>query len=292
MDSTKLVTRVSLLALLCAAGVQARAAGRVTPQSEDLSKQVRSGSKITYFDLLRELLPDLQEDSTAHRTIPFRSLSEPRKREAVEGDIKLDFKPYWFRSGGRRLLLLWVNISAEEANAYTPYEGEAEVLAVFSLEPKARMLDALEVKTDRFTGFWEDRPLFTLDSRNDAFIIYSTHWNAGESYTSIEMLFVDAGRFKKIASLFLYETQGCGANFTEAPTFRAAADSGNKYPKVLVNVKLRKGPDEEGCERPTRAFTKYYQGLYRWNSAKGRYVSNSRGLASFDRFNERRAFSP
>jgi len=271
---------------------EGRSSGVTTFQSVELTSPVQNGSKTTYIDLLRELLPDIQPDATAHRTIPLRSLSEPRKRESVTGDIKLDFKPYRFRSEGRRLLMLWVSLSAEEANAGTPYEGEAVVLAVFRLEPDAKMLDALEVKTDRFTGFWKDRALFALDSRNDAFIVYSTHWNAGESYLSLDMLFVDAGRLKEIASLFLYETQGCGANFTETPTFRALSDAGNKYPKVLVNVKLRKGPDEETCERPSRGYTRYFQGFYRWSSAKGRYVSNSRQLDSFDKFNERRVSSP
>ena len=275
-------------------GFQAEAYSSVgeTLQDVGLSSPVQSGSKTTYFELLRELFPDLQRDASAHRSIPFRSLSEPRKLEAVEGDIRFEFKPYWFKSGGRRLLLLWVNLKAEDANAGTPYAGEADVLAVYSLEPGVRLLDALDVKTDRFTGFWQDRPVFHLDSRSDAFIVYSTHWNAGESYMSLEMLFVDAGRLKTIASQFLYETQACGANYTEKPEFRAVADAGRKYPKVLVSVKLIKKPDEAACERLTRGYARYYRGLYRWNALKGRYESNSRQLDSLDKFNEKRVSTP
>ncbi|HYY92979.1 MAG TPA: hypothetical protein VE713_00580 [Pyrinomonadaceae bacterium] len=258
----------------------------------ELSSPVRSGSRTIYFELLRELFPDLQRDATAHKSIPFRSLSEPRQSEAVTGDIKFEFKPYWFKSEGRRLLLLWVNLKAEGANEGTPYEGEADVLAVYSLEPRVRLLDSLDVKTDRFTGFWKDRPIFHLDSRSDAFIVYSIHWNAGESYTSLEMLFVDAGRLKTIASQFLYETQGCGASYTEKPEFRAVADAGRKYPKVLVSVELRKQPDEAACERPTRGYTRYFRGLYRWNALKGRYESKSQQLESFDKFNEKRVSAP
>ncbi|HZT60258.1 MAG TPA: hypothetical protein VFA21_16765 [Pyrinomonadaceae bacterium] len=286
----------ALLVLLTAGGLRAEArvsGGEELQDDVSLSSPVQSGSKTTYFDLLRELFPDLQRDSTAHKTIALRSLSEPRKREVIEGDdIKFEFKPYWFNSGGRRLLLLWVSVKAESANEWTPYEGEADVMAVFTMEPRARMLDALEVKTDRFTGFWEDKSVFHLDSRNDAFIVYSTHWNAGESYMNVEMLFVDGGRLKTITSLFLYETQGCGSNYTEKPEFRAVAGSGGKYPNVLVRVKLTKGPDEEGCERRSRSFTRYYQGLYRWNQSKGRYESNSAQLDQFDKFNEKRVSSP
>jgi len=283
-----------LLVLLTIAPSEAEARSSCGDNSQDveLSSPVRSGSRTIYFELLRELFPDLQRDATAHRSIPFRSLSEPRQSEAVTGDIKFEFKPYWFKSEGRRLLLLWVSLKAEGANEGTPYEGEADVLAVYSLEPRVRLLDSLDVKTDRFTGFWKDRPVFQLDSRSDAFIVYSTHWNAGESYTSLEMLFVDAGRLKTIASQFLYETQGCGASYTERPEFRAVADAGRKYPKVLVSVKLRKKPDEAACEHPTRGYKRYFRGLYRWNALKGRYESRSRQLESFDKFNEKRVSAP
>jgi hypothetical protein len=294
MNPTKLMRYAPLFVLLifCCPRAEARSPRVESSQDVELSSPVRSGSRTTYFELLRELFPDLQRDATAHRSIPFRSLSEPRQSEAVTGDIKFEFKPYWFKSEGRRLLLLWVNLKAEGANEGTPYEGEADVLAVYSLEPRVRLLDSLDVKTDRFTGFWKDRPVFQLDSRSDAFIVYSTHWNAGESYTSLEMLFVDAGRLKTIASQFLYETEGCGANYTEQPEFRAVADAGRKYPKVLVSVELRKKSDEAACEHPTRGYTRYFRGLYRWNALRGRYESRSRQLESFDKFNEKRVSSP
>jgi hypothetical protein len=295
MIQTKFKILAALLVLLAVGVLPAEARGSGGEELQDdvsLSSQVQAGSKTTYFDLLREVFPDLQQDAAAHKTVALRSLSEPSKREAIEGDIKFEFKPYRFNSGGRRLLLLWVNVKSDGANEGTPYEGEADVLAVFTMEPRARMLDALEVKTDRFTGFWEDRPLFRLDSRNDAFIVYSTHWNAGESYMNVEMLFVDGGRLKTITSLFLYETQGCGSNYTEKPEFRAVAGSAGKYPNVLVRVNLTKGPDEEGCERRSRSFTRFYQGLYRWNPSKGRYESNSPQLDQLDKFNEKRVSSP
>jgi hypothetical protein len=294
MNSIKFIVCASLFVLLTVGSLQAHARSPAGGPSQGvgLSSPVEGGSRTTYFDLLRELFPDLQRDATAHRSIPFRSLSEPRKREAVAGDIKFEFKPYWFRSGGRRLLLLWVDLKAEGANEGTPYEGEAVVLAVFRVEPGVRLLDALDVKTDRFTGFWKDRPLFPLGSRNDAFIVYSTHWNAGESYTGLEMLFVDAGRLKTIASQFLYETEGCGANFAETPSFQAAADPGHKYPKVLVKVTLRKKPDEDACEHPSRGYIRLYQGAYRWNASEGRYEGSSRQLDRLDKFNEGRVSSP
>ena len=266
--------------------------GNKTWQSAALSNPIQPGSKTTYFDLLRKLLPDLKADATAQTTIPFRSISAPTVRETVEGGIRVDFKPYWFKSEGQRLLLLWVNLAADEANADTPYAGEEEILAVFRVDPTVKLLDALAIKSDRFTGSWKDRPLFVLDPMNDAFIVYNTHWNAGESYLSLDILFVDEGRLKNIATQFLFETQGCGANFSETPSFQSIPNPGNKYPNVLVKVKLTKKPDENTCDHPTRGYTKYYQGLYQWNSAKRKYEGNVRQLAILDKFNEKRVSSP
>src|SRR5262249_60069466 len=175
------------------------------------------------------------------------------------GDITFAYKPYWIKSEGRRLLTLLVNLKAEGANEGTPYEGEAVVLAVFRLGPSVKLLDAMDVQTDRFTYLWEKREIFHLNSHSDAFIVYSTHWNAGESYVDLEMLFVDGGRFKTIASQFLYDTKLCGATFTETPYFRVVADSANKYPKVLVKVKVRKERDDDACDHPARGYTRYYQ---------------------------------
>lgn len=290
MNFKKIMRRAPLLLLLMLGGVGQAAGGRVgrASQSSDLTAPVRNGLKTTYFDLLRELLPDLEADATAHRTVPLGSLSEPGERKAITGNIQLEFKPYWIRSEGRLLLLLWVELTADGANVGTPYEGEAVVLAVFRPEAGVRLLDAVEIKSDRFTGFWEDRPVFRLSPSSDALVVYSTHWNAGESYVSIDMLFVDAGRFKTIASRFLYNTQGCGVGFTETPYFRALADPGSKYPRLLVKVKLRREPDGDECERPAPGFTRYYSGLYRWNPARRRYEGRSRQLDRLDEFNRRR----
>jgi hypothetical protein len=294
MVSMKWIGGASLIALLTAAGswAEARGAGGGAPQSGRLSAHVPGAPHTTYFDLLRKPFPDLTPDAKAHKSIPLRSLSEPREAAAVEGDIEFDFKPHWFMSEGRRLLMLWVNVRAGGVNQETPYEGEAVVLAVYRLGPKVELLDALDVKTDRFTGFWEDRPTLRLDAHNDAFIVYSTHWNSGESYMTLDMLFVDAGRLKRIAGRFLYNTQGCGVGFDEKPYFHAAADPGRKYPRVLVTVRLRKAPDGAECDRRTRGYTRYYRGAYRWNPSRGRYETSSRQLDALDKFDERRVSSP
>ena len=239
------------------------------------------------------ILPDLQFDAsepdsaTAHKTIPIRNIGE-KETESLEGDFSVGaFGTRSIMSDGRQVVLLQLDVSAEGANEATPYEGEAALLAAFSLDPKPKLLDVMDVKTDRFTDFWEQQPVFKLNSQNDAFVIHNTHWNSGESYNDLQLLFLDRDRFNVITSIFLFNTQGCGATVTETPNFRALPDAG-KYPQIIVKVTLKKEADSRECSRRTPAYTKYYQAVFSWNPAKAEYQSNSRQLNALDKFNRNR----
>ena len=264
-------------------------------QSKDLRSVVRSGSKTTYFDVLSRLFPDLQMDpnqsngAVAHRTIPFRHMTEKGEASALEGNFEIStFEAHWIMSDGKQVLLLSVDLEAEGANQGTPYGGESTVLVAFSVEPTINLLDVMDIKNDRFTSFLEEKPVFRLNTQNDAFVITSGHFNAGENYNDLTVLFLRAGKFNIITSLFLFNTQGCGATITETPEFRAVPDARRKYPNIIVRVKLRKEADTNDCSRRTPGYTKYYQAVLAWNAAKAEYQGDSPQLRAFDKFNRKR----
>jgi hypothetical protein len=261
--------------------------------ASDLSSTV-AGTKTTYLELIHRILPDLQIDpkdadvAIGHKTIPFKHLSENKKPSSLESDIKLDsFQPYWIKSDGRRVLLLELSISAEDANQGTNYEGEADIVAAFTIQTEIKLLDVMDVKTDRFSGFYEKPPVFQLTTQSDAFLVVSTHSNAGESYSDLNVLFLNHDRIETITNIFLFDTQGCGATFTETPSFRVMPGS-SKYPNIMVTVKVKKDADSQDCDRPTPGYVKVYQALYQWNSAKREYRTISKQLAALDKFNGKR----
>jgi hypothetical protein len=261
--------------------------------ASDLSSTV-AGTKTTYLELIHRILPDLQIDpkdadvAIAHKTIPFKHLSENKKPSSLQSDIKLDsFQPYWIKSDGRRVLLLELSISAEDANQGTNYEGEADIVAAFTIQTEIKLLDVMDVKTDRFSGFYEKPPVFQLTTQSDAFLVVSTHSNAGESYSDLNVLFLNHDRIETITNIFLFDTQGCGATFTETPSFRVMPGS-SKYPNIMVTVKVNKDADSQDCDRPTPGYVKVYQALYQWNSAKREYRTISKQLAALDKFNGKR----
>lgn len=282
---------VALALLLCMPDTSAQTGQSKTRRT--LRSTIRQGSATTYFDLLRMILPDLQFDpaepnaATAHRTIPVRHL-EDTETEVLEGDFSVsDFGTQWTVSDGRQILLLHLDLSAEGLNQDTPYSGGASLLAAFTVDAAPKLLDLMDVKTDRFTDFWEAQPVFQLNSKNGAFVIHNTHWNAGESYNDIRAMFLNGDRFNTITSVFLVNSQGCGANVTETPYFRGLPDS-HKYSKVLVKVTLRKEADSPECSRKTPGYTRYYQGIFYWNPVKGEYQGNARQLNALDKFNRAR----
>lgn len=284
-----------LLLLLLSSSVLAQAGNQASKplSANDLSSTV-VGTKTTYLELIHRIIPDLQIDpndadvAMGHKTIRFRHLSENKKPPPLEGDIKLDsFQPYWIKSDGRRVLLLELAVSAEDANQGMNYEGGADIVAAFTMQPAIKLLDVMDVKTDRFSGFYENPSIFQLTPQSDAFLVSSTHSNAGESYTDLNVLFLNHDRIEIITNIFLFDTQGCGATFTETPQFRVMPGSG-KYPNIIVTVRVKKDADPEECDRRTRGYAKTYQAVYQWNSAEREYRTTSKQLTALDRFNQKR----
>ena len=261
--------------------------------ASDLSSTI-AGTKTTYQELIRRIIPDLQIDpnnadaAIAHKTVPFKHLSEASPPAALESDIKLDsFQPHWIKSDGRRVLLLELNVSAEDANQGTNYEGEADIVAAFTIQPVIKLLDVMDVKTDRFSGFYENPSLFPLTADNDAFLVNSSHSNAGESYNDLNVLFLNHDRIDTITGVFLFDTQGCGAMFTQTPSFRVLPGN-TRYPNIMVTVKVKKEADSQDCDRPTRGYVRTYHALYIWDRSKREYRTTSRQLEALDKFNRNR----
>ena len=285
-----------LLLLLLPLDILAQSGDQGKPLFASDLGSAASGTKTTYLELIKRIIPDLQIDpnntdaAIGHKTIPFKHLSENNApAAALEGEIKLDsFQPYWIKSDGRRALLLELDLSSEQANQGTNYEGEVNVVAAFTMEPSMKLLDVMDMKTDRFTGFWEKPSIFALDSQNDAFLVNSSHSNAGESYNDLTVLFLNHDRFETITNIFLFDTLGCDATFTETPSFSVQPGRTSRYPNVVVTVKVRKNADGPECDYPKRGYVKVYRAVYQWNAAKHEYRTTSKELAVLDRFNQKR----
>jgi hypothetical protein len=222
-----------------------------------------------------------------HKTIPIKHLSENTAAEALEGDIKLEtFVPLWIKSDGRRVLLLDIDLSAEAANQGTPYEGESNLLAAFVVEPSVKLLDAIDMKTDRFSGFWEEGRVFQLTAQSDAFVVDSSHSNAGESYEDITVLFLNRNRFET-SQTYSFSTRRLWSDVYR-DTFISCAARQYEISKRSRDCEGKEGSGSTRVRSPHGRWVKTYQAVYQWNRCKGEYRTTSPQLRALDRFNRHR----
>lgn len=263
-------------------------------QSLDPLSSVRAGSTITYLELLRRLFPDATYDTAkgavrAEESIEIRSVVASDDPTDLDSDITISrISPTWMQSSGRLVLLLTIAVDAEDAHEATPYAGHTTILGAFDISTGPRLIDAIDVQTDRFADTWDKQTLLRLSNGDDAVIIHNTHWNAGESYDKYTLLFVDHGKFSVISDITLFSTQGCGVSYAETPSYAANPHAGRPFSDIKLRVTLKKAADGRECDHRTPGFTHMYTATYTWDVKKHSYIGNLHGLAPLDKFNNDR----
>jgi hypothetical protein len=275
------------LALLTASVAQAQVR-TVT----DYQSPVREGTKTTYLDLLRKLFPDVEmgagggADAKAQTSIPLNHLSGEYRGKVYRGEMQISgiYSPGDQRKNRGQLLLLVEAHNDDGGELFT--WGDISVLALFQLEPTVKLLDAVDTQADRFTSFWEEQPLLRLNSRDDTVIIENTHHNSSQGYQWLTIVSVENNRLRTIFDLPLLNEKACGNSFTQTPSINVLKGSKGARPNLSVQVKMVKERDEEGCEKRTEGYTRYYRAVLVWNSSKRVYESRGNALARLARFNK------
>lgn len=254
---------------------------------------VRDGARTTYLDLLKEIFPDVEmdsaagQDATAHTSVKLNHLLGDYQGKLYRGEMKISsIESPGDQSKNKSRMLLLVHVDSDDEELFN--WGGISVLALFQLEPVVKLLDAADVQADRFTGFWEERPLLAVSSREDAAIIANTHHNSSQGYLRLALVAPENDRLRAIFELpTLLNTNACGNSFSQTPgisTLRSA--KGARY-NISINIKLTKEADDESCENRTRGFTRYYKALLIWNYSKRLYESRGTALDRLSRFNEK-----
>lgn len=240
----------------------------------DLGDAVPGQKNLTYFDLMRQVVPDLslsaKGDATGHKTIPF---------EHIEGkDMKVDLpETITFASveavplPGNRIILLADLGQAETSTA------SASLLALFALTPSVQLLDVTEVGTDRFTGFRADSSLM-LAPDTPLLLIDSSHFNSNQNYNSTEIIFIRGDRFRLIESVFTFRDSSCSYERTQEPSFSVLAAPG-PYRAIEVSVRETVKLTEQDCgdEKPP-AQLPTFETVFRWDTAKQGFQPSSDAL--------------
>lgn len=276
-----------LLLLLFCSGSRVRAQAHA---QNDADAPVRPGARPTFMDLIKLVLPDADYDTggiKAHKSIEVRDLFADDEPGAYEGQLTLDnFDKLWLRDGPHTHLCLLLHLTSA-GDLFT--WGELNVMALYQVEPRPRLLDAAAVQADRFAGLWSPQPTLAIGPRKDAAVIANSHFNSSQGYLELTLISIERNRLVSIYDRARLEHAiECGHTFTESLTFSALPQSHTTHYSLRLRAKLELGPDHEGCTPGRKRTTiKHYQTLLTWRPKKLMYVDTSRGLAPLTKFDTR-----
>ena len=255
--------------------------------ARELSENVPGRAELTYSDLMKLVMTDLAPDTrSGHALVPFRHIEGTDSKTAVPVAPSIESLDAIPIPGDRSRLVLLADLGHTDEEV-----TEVVLLCLFALDPSPKLLDVVEVGSDRFTRF-QSASLPMLAPGAPLILIWSGHSNSNETYQYTEMIFIRNRRFSLIDSLFLFSERFCAFERTQTASFATLPDPGS-YRAVHVAVQQVINPSGEDCgdEKSPPPGHKIYQATYRWDTAKQDFVSSSHELDTLSKGNWKRATS-
>lgn len=240
----------------------------------ELSSAVPGHQDVTYLDLAKMIVPDLQAGDGG-----FYKGSAPIEMRDILGDDEGGSPPeainlsnaavLAIKAGGKERLTMLFDLGEAQDSA----EGFA-VLALYDLTGKPKLLDAVNVGTDQSTYF-RDPGKLAVGAGDDALITMSTHFNSNQGYVGTILILVRNDRFEPIDQINTFDENVCAYKRTQDLSFQT--HRGEKtYAAIKVTVTDTTKPSGESCEEPVlKAVSHEISVTYHWDKAGSRYVRNS-----------------
>jgi hypothetical protein len=281
-------TALLVVACLCACLCLWTAPGRAALVEPD--DPVAGHRALTYFDLMRMVVTDLAPDSAgdegkAHQIVNYRHIEGKNYKTIPEGPVSIKYLfPLEIHTDGQRRLALMADLGPSDGDV-----TEFVLLALFDVGGKPKLLDVVEVGSDRLTGF-ADKPLMPLGHGTDLIHVDSDHFNSDEDFVKTELIFVRHGRFWLVAAAFTFNVKTCTFQLTEWPKVKTVSDRGSRYRWVVLTipqqVKLQRDLADCGEEKVPRPFVRNFHAIFRWNAHRRAFQTTSSNLEKLDKEND------
>jgi hypothetical protein len=232
---------------------------------------------VTYFDLMKRVVTDLALDgeggAVGHDVVPFEHIDGKNAKGYPPEAVTLQQVETMTIPGDDARIVLLADLGRSDGLV-----ADAQLLALFALAPTPKLLDVVEVGTDRLTDFSEAKRVM-LAPRTPLILIVNEHDNSDQSYQSYKMIFIRSDRFRQIDSVLAFGDATCSYRRTQAPSFSALPISG-PYNALRVSVEERVKATGQDCgeEKPLSAHIATYQAIYRWDARRGRFITRSTQL--------------
>jgi hypothetical protein len=262
-------------------------AGLVKP-----SDAVAGHSGLTYFDLMRMVVTDLAPESagakaTAHQVVNYRHIEGKDSKTVPEGAVAIKYlEPLEIHSDGKARLVLMADLGPSDGAV-----AEFVLLALFDIGSRGpKLLDVVEVGTDRLTGF-ADKPLLPLGHGSDLIRVNSDHFNSNEDFVNTELIFVRDDRFELVEAVYTFNVRTCTYRLTEWPAVRTVFDRSRRYRRIVLTVpeKVEREDDFTDCgdDKVPRPFVRTFRATYRWNTQRRTFVTASSNLEKLAKENDK-----
>jgi hypothetical protein len=259
---------IALLLWLCAIPLAAAA---------DLGDAVPGHAGVTYLDLMKLVATDLgplgKDGAVGHKVVPFTHIDGEDARGDPPETITLAAVDALTIPGDQSRIVLLADLGPSEG-----FVADAVLLALFALAPAPKLLDVVEVGTDRFTGFADAKGAM-LAPGVPLILVYNSHSNSDQSYLSTKMMFVRGDRFQLMGDVFTLGERACGYEHTQEPSFATLPGPG-PYRALHVSVLERVAVTGEECgdQKAPRPRVATCQAIYRWDARRGRFMTRSKEL--------------
>jgi hypothetical protein len=183
--------------------------------------------------------------------------------------------------------VLYLRVTGETVAEDTIHPGETALMAVYDAAPSPRLLDVVDVQTDRDVEVSWDGPASQLGPRTRAVVVHNEHHNSSQTYHAYTILYVHGGRLRTLTEIPLLSWRGCAEEVNERPSFRLRSRRGSSMRDLVVTVTVarRRGP---GCGAPSRVrpSTRAYTQTYAWRGPERGYVDAGGTLDRVTRLND------
>jgi hypothetical protein len=268
-----------ILPFLVLCTLPAAAEDYVTP-----ADQVPDRPGVKYADLLRQLIPDLDDAGSGHLPPGIRHIDGPDMAGETPETLRIvSLEVRTVDAEGRKTL--WVLGDIGDGGTLGTYT----LLAVFDDSGALHgLIDAVEVDSDRLTGFAGD-PL-RISRTDEAILVDSEHSNSSQSYQSETLLFFHHGKLAKVADFFAFGTRDCTTVQYESLDLKASPGGKGFWPITATVTRSRAGnwepsssegdesPDCIEPEFPADFTSETFSDVYIWDEAVDGYRTTSTEL--------------
>ena len=268
-------------ALLLALAPAARAA-------DDLSNPVAGHPGFTQFDLLKLVVTDLAHDadgSVGGKTVvPFVHLEGKDALVDLPDPLKVVSIEVVPMPGDPSREIMLADFGQSEG-----FVADGELMMLFSLDPKPRLLDVVQVGSDRFVA-WV-KPVEMLAKDAPLLVIESEHDNSNQAYLSTAMATVRGDKFIWIDSIFTFNEHYCGWQRMQTPAIKPHPVKGSAYAAIdvrAVEETSRIEGDECGDDKIPKPSKRVFDTLYVWNLAKKTFTPNNKSIETLSKEDQKR----